>query len=141
MGNDRWKSQPKKMDEKTITVIAIQLAKLADTQKRAFSVVFHGGEPLLVGANRFEFICRTLRKILPGRCALYLQTNGMLLSDGILKTCLINDVGISISIDGPMGVHDARRLDKRRQGSHGRVLEGIRRLLSYPELLVFSPEC
>jgi len=132
MGNDGWKSQPKKMGEQTLEVISKQLAKLASTQKRAFSVVFHGGEPLLVGADRFEHMCRTLRQTLPEECALHLQTNGMLLSETILETCFLYDVGISISIDGPMQVHDASRVDRRGRGSHNRVLEGIRRLVRHP---------
>lgn len=132
MGNDRWKSQPKKMEEQTLTVIANQLTKLANTQKRPFSVVFHGGEPLLVGADRFKNICRILRQILPQECALHLQTNGTLLSENILQTCFLYDVGISISVDGPVPIHDASRVDRRGRGSHDRVLEGIRRLLCHP---------
>jgi uncharacterized protein len=132
MGNDGWKSQPKKMDGQTLTVIAQQLAKLASSQKRGFSVVFHGGEPLLVGADRFERMCRTLRQILPEECALHLQTNGMLLSEAILQACFLYDVGISISVDGPREVHDASRVDRRGRGSHERVLEGVRRLVCHP---------
>lgn len=131
MGNDGWKSQPKKMSEQVLKSIARQLATLALVQKKPFSVVFHGGEPLLVGADGFERACRILRETLPRDCALHLQTNGILLSDTILHICVLYEVGISVSIDGPIEVHDASRLDRRGRGSHVRVLEGIRRLVSH----------
>lgn len=133
MGNDQWKDQPKKMSEQTVQAVAGELAKLARAQERAFSVVFHGGEPLLVGADRFESMCQILRRALPDECSLHLQTNGVLLSDKILQTCAAHDVGISISLDGPAEVHDAARLDHRGSGSHERVLAGIRKLSSQPQ--------
>jgi uncharacterized protein len=132
MGNDRWKSQPKKMNDATVKAIALELAGLAHAQEQPFSVVFHGGEPLLVGPSRFEGICRTLRQMLPKECALHLQTNGVLLSEHILQTCSHHDVGISISIDGPIQVHDSNRIDHRGRGSHEKVLTGIRRLIDHP---------
>src|SRR5208282_2558093 len=132
MGNDQWKSQPKKINDATIKAIARELSELALVQERPFSIVFHGGEPLLVGPDRFESICRTLRQALPKTCALYLQTNAILLSDRILQICLSHDVGISISIDGPMHVHDACRIDRRGRGSHDKVLAGIKRLVDHP---------
>ena len=132
MGNDQWKSQPKKMHDATTRAIARELSELAHGQERPFSVVFHGGEPLLVGPDRFESICLTLRQALPKACALHLQTNGILLSERILQTCFSHDVGISISIDGPAHVHDAYRIDRRGRGSHDKVLAGIKRLVDHP---------
>lgn len=129
MGNDGWKYQPKKMNEQTLARIADQLSLLCRIQKKAISVVFHGGEPLLVGSDRFESMCRILRAALPKDCSLYLQTNGVLLSEKIIATCSLYDVGISISIDGPTDTNDQNRVDLRGRGSHSRVLDGIRRLV------------
>jgi uncharacterized protein len=116
----------------TVASIASQLAALARAQQQPFSVVFHGGEPLLIGADGFERTCRILRAMLPVDCSLHLQTNGILLSESILRVCFLYDVGISISIDGPIEIHDANRVDVRGRGSHDRVLEGIRRVVSHP---------
>lgn len=132
MGNDRWKSQPKIMCGATVKAIALQLSSLARVQRRPFSVVFHGGEPLLVGPSRFENICQTLRQVLPSGCSLHLQTNAVLLSERVLQTCSSYDVGISISLDGPIKVHNSSRVDHRGRGSHDRVLAGIRRLIDHP---------
>src|SRR4051812_39548977 len=84
MGDDGWRGQPKRMTVETVTIVAHQLAKLASAQERNFSVVFHGGEPLLVGPTHLSKISRTLRAALPIGCSLSVQTNGLLLSDEVL---------------------------------------------------------
>jgi len=132
MGNDQWRSQPKKIDNSTIKLIASELATLARHQGRPFSVIFHGGEPLLVGPDRFEQICQILRQALPKECALHLQTNAILLSEKIIRTCLEHSVGISISLDGPKQIHDNNRIDHRGYGTHEKVLAGIRKLVGHP---------
>jgi uncharacterized protein len=120
------------MDLTTVEIIAHRLAALASIQQRPFSVVFHGGEPLLVGPERFESICSTLRKKLPRECALHLQTNALLLSERVVHTCFNHDVGISISLDGPTHIHDESRVDHRGRGSLDKVLAGIRKLVGHP---------
>src|SRR5882672_9388635 len=81
MGDDGWREQPKKMTVETASIVAHQLAKLASVQERSFSVVLHGGEPLLVGAVHLSKICRALRAAIPKGCSLSVQTNGLLLSE------------------------------------------------------------
>lgn len=132
MGDDGWRNQPKQMAPTVVEAAARRLGELGSIQGHAFSVVFHGGEPLLVGAVRFAEICKVLRRRLPSFCALHLQTNGMLLSEDILAICAEHEVGISISLDGPASVHDRYRVDHIGGPSHDRVMLGIRRLLAHP---------
>jgi uncharacterized protein len=132
MGDDAWRSQPGKMSASVVDATAGRLQKLYAEQKHSFSVVFHGGEPLLIGEKRFENVCRTLRTALPASCGLHLQTNGLLLSDTVIGICADHDVGISISLDGPATVHDKNRSDRVGMPSHNRVMSGIRRLQEHP---------
>ncbi|MEN3230235.1 radical SAM protein [Methylorubrum rhodesianum] len=132
MGDDGWKGQPKRMAPDVVRALAAGLAELRAAQGTDFSVVFHGGEPLLAGPGRFAETCGLLRRALPRTCGLHLQTNGLLLSDAVLATCAEHEVGISISVDGPADVHDRHRPDKAGRGSHSRVMEGIRRLRAHP---------
>ncbi|MDB5580827.1 MAG: radical protein [Bradyrhizobium sp.] len=132
MGDDAWRLQPKRMADETVEAVARQLAHLVNEQQMPLSVVFHGGEPLLVGPGRFEAICRTFRSHLGAASGLHLQTNGLLLTSAMIDICAAQDVGISISIDGPAAVHDRHRLDRRGQGSHARVVEAIDRLIAHP---------
>jgi uncharacterized protein len=120
------------MTVETISVVAHQLGTLARVQGPNFSVVFHGGEPLLVGPIHLSKICQTLRAALPTGCSLSVQTNGLLLSDEVIATCAEWDVGIAISVDGPASVHDRHRVDHRGRASHQRVMAGVQRLLAHP---------
>jgi len=132
MGDDAWRLQPKLISEETVDALGRNLKTLIDAQRRPLSIVFHGGEPLLVGARRFEEICATLRRHLPQTVGLHVQTNGLLLSDAIIDICAAHDVGISISIDGPADIHDRNRTDLRGRASHARVLAAIQRVLAHP---------
>ncbi len=131
-GDDGWRAQPKRMSLPVAEAAAMRVAELCEAQRAPLSVVFHGGEPLLVGTNHFEQICRSLRRALPASCGLHLQTNGLLLSDAVLSVCAEHEVGISISVDGPATVHDRHRPDLSGRPSHARVMAGIRRLLAHP---------
>lgn len=128
MGDDGWRTQPKRMSPETLHILGLRLADLAITQGRPFSVVFHGGEPLLMGPDRFEAACRTLSELLPPGCSLALQTNGVLLSEAVIGTCVRYGVSVSVSLDGPASVHDRHRPDRRGRASHAAVMAGIARL-------------
>ena len=132
MGDEAWRSQPKRMADRTVDALAAQLARLVAAQGSPLGVVFHGGEPLLVGPERFERTCRTLREALGTTSGLHLQTNGLLLDDRVIGACAKHDVGISISLDGPAATHDAHRPDHAGRGSHARVVEAVRRPLAHP---------
>jgi uncharacterized protein len=132
MGDDAWRMQPKRISPTVVEIVAHRLSELAAAQNRSFSLVFHGGEPLLVGATQFADICGILRRKLPASCGLHLQTNGTLLTDDVLTTCAQYDVGVSISIDGPAQVHDRHRVNHRGSPSHSRVMAAIKRLRAHP---------
>lgn len=127
-----WRRQPKLMSPATITALARQMASLAEHQGRGFELVFHGGEPLLVGSKRFSAICQEFRDVLPSEVSLGLQTNGVLLSDEVVSACVTNGVTISVSVDGTKMAHNRHRPDKRGRGSYDAVLAGIERLRSHP---------
>jgi len=133
MGDESWRLQPKLMSEVTLEAMAERLSDLFLVQGRPFSVVFHGGEPLLVGPARFDRICAALRRRLPPPVGLHIQTNGLLLSGEIIDICARYDVGISISIDGPADVHDRHRPDRRGRDSHAKVVAAIERVLAHPQ--------
>jgi uncharacterized protein len=121
------------MSRQVISRTCEQLGELAKRQSRPFSVVLHGGEPLLLGASTLDVLFGELRAALPRSCGIHLQTNGLLLNDRIVDLCLEDKVGISISLDGPSALHDQFRVDHRGRGSHSGVLHAIARLRSRPE--------
>jgi uncharacterized protein len=130
MGDTAWRLQPKLMPRATIERVAEQLTELYVRQAQPLSVVLHGGEPLLLGAARLRSLCVALRAALPHPCGINIQTNGTLLTDEMLDTFVSFDVGISISIDGPVSVHDRFRLSHRGRGSYERVRAAIDRVVA-----------
>jgi uncharacterized protein len=133
MGDDSWRGQPKRMSDAVIAAAATQLAALSHAQMRPLSVVMHGGEPLLLGLPAMTRLVEALRFGLRADAGLHVQTNGVLLNDGFMELFARHDVGVSISYDGPVEVHDRYRVDLRGRGSHARVLAGIDRLKAHPE--------
>ena len=93
-----------------------------------FSLVFHGGEPLLFPKHRFVALLEKLRliedrtgcQISRGIC-----TNAILIDQewsGIFKSC---DVSVSVSLDGPPEINDKYRVDFKGRGTHADTLRGI----------------
>lgn len=130
MGDEAWRDQPKRMSDAVVDQVAARLAAQLAVQEAPFSVVLHGGEPLLLGALRLERTCETLRAALPHPCGIHIQTNGVLLSDAIIDILVRYDVGVSVSIDGPQAVHDRFRRDHQGKGSHAQVSAGIARIMA-----------
>ena len=128
MGDDAWRNQPKRMSKAVRRAVVRQLANLLSRQQCPFSVVLHGGEPLLIGARSLRDLCGQLRSALPGPCGIHVQTNGVLLTDEVIDIFVEYGVGVSISIDGPPEVHDRFRYDRQGGGSFERVWRGISRL-------------
>lgn len=135
MGDGSWRSQPKLMSEQVAARVAASLGAQYRRQQIPFSVVLHGGEPLMLGPERLAKLCGMLRAELPHPCGIHVQTNGVLLSDAIIDVLVAYDVGISISIDGPASVHDRFRTDHAGGGSHARVAAGIARLTARSDAL------
>jgi uncharacterized protein len=132
LGDDGWKSQPRRMAGDVLNAVICRLGELSHGQRRPLSVVMHGGEPLLLGFNTMLRLVEGLKSTLRPDAGLHIQTNGVLLSDDFIELFAHHDVGISISLDGPSEVHDLNRLDHRGKGSHGQVVSAIARLVAHP---------
>ena len=128
LGDESWRAQPKLMSDKVVTTLARRIREhaLAHGVERVF-VSLHGGEPLMVGAERLDRICRILRSSLQGAVTpiLTTQTNGVLLDERIIEVIVEHDISVSISIDGMKPFHDRHRKDHRGRGSYDRVVAGI----------------
>jgi uncharacterized protein len=132
MGDDGWKDMPSLVSQSTVEALSTALGQLSRDQDRPFATVFHGGEPLMLGARRLENLLGSLRAALPANYPLCMQTNGMLITTEILDLCAKHGVSISVSVDGPKAVNDRFRLDKQGQSTHERVVAGINLLSAHP---------
>lgn len=132
MGDTGWERQPKRLGDVVAERIVEQLGDLYRYQGRPFSIVLHGGEPLMLGRDRLEALFSALHEEIPA-CGLHLQTNGTLLDDRMLDLCARFGVGISISLDGPEAVTDRFRVDHKGKGSFQRVLKAVERIRRHPK--------
>jgi uncharacterized protein len=133
LNDDGWKLQQKRLSPAVIDAVIDQLASLSHNQPSPFSVVLHGGEPLLLGKELMRRLIGGLARGLAKGCGIHVQTNGVLLDDGFIELFAEHDVGISISFDGPVITHDKWRRDHRGEGSHSRVVQAIERLRCHPK--------
>ena len=132
MGDDNWARQSKLMLPETVAAICVSLAALIQHQPTPFSVVLHGGEPLLLGYRRLDELLGQLRAVLPATYPISLQTNGILLSEQLLDCCAAHHVSVAVSLDGPAAVHDRFRLTHAGGGTFAQVMAGIASLKAHP---------
>jgi uncharacterized protein len=132
-----WREQPGLMTEVTRRQLAKRIGEYAESANLSeLLIVFHGGEPLLAGCDRIVETTRWIRQAVPATTKVdaSLQTNGLLLSETILEAFVKEDIGVSISIDGPAVAHDLHRLDHLGASTFQKTLDAIHRLQSYPQV-------
>lgn len=97
--------------------------------KHSMSVIFHGGEPMLMGAERFRRFTNLIREKLGEKLdSVQLQSNATLVDDDWIAALHDLGVTVSVSMDGPPEIHDMWRVDHAGKGSHDRALNGLLRL-------------
>lgn len=96
------------------------------------SIVFHGGEPLLLGAQGLDEMLTAIRLELRSSKLEYsigMQSNGILFTREIGDVLRHHRCGIGISVDGPPRVNDRHRLTFLGEGT-STALEGSLSLLA-----------
>lgn len=96
-----------------------------------FSLVFHGGEPLLFPKRRFVAFLEKLLEIEDRtgcRIARSVCSNGILIDKEWADIFDCFDVNVTVSIDGPPEIHDKYRVDHKGLGTHADVVRGIETL-------------
>jgi len=95
---------------------------------RSFFILFHGGEPLLFGAARFDSLCAKLRELEDKyQCQLNLAitTNAVLIDAKWASLLLRWRVGVTVSLDGPRASNDSRRIGFNGAGSFDAIIQGV----------------
>jgi uncharacterized protein len=125
-----WRERPKLMSEKVYTALLRAIREYCDRRPgHRMCIIFHGGEPMLIGKSRFANMCRHAKETLGARLSgLSVQTNGSLLDEEWARILVEHDVAAGISIDGPALVHDAARVTHSGRGSHARAVRGLKLL-------------
>jgi len=121
--------QPKRMTQDTIELVCRSIGEhLKEHHPPEFTVVLHGGEPLLLGKASFWNLCKRLQEAAAGtssRLRLALTSNGVLIDEDWALIFAHFGIGVTLSIDGPPEVHDRHRVDLRGRPTYDRVIAGL----------------
>ncbi|PNQ53788.1 XyeB family radical SAM/SPASM peptide maturase, partial [Vibrio agarivorans] len=96
----------------------------------SLQVDFHGGEPLMMGKERFKAACKELMSgdYQNSRLSLACQTNAILIDDEWIDIFSKYDVSVGISIDGPKHINDKHRIDRKGRGTYDDTVAGLKKL-------------
>ncbi len=127
-GDATWKRRPPLMPDSVFeqTLKRIREYRAASGQS-SVAINFHGGEPCLLGARRFDAWCSRARQSFGGETSVRfsIQTNGTLLDAEWAEAFRRHGVRVGVSVDGPREIHDLRRPDHRGAGSYEAVERGL----------------
>jgi len=132
-----WRSMPKLLGVHERAAFASRLAEyVRAAELKHCVVVFHGGEPLLMGAEALVGFASQLRDAVGPdvQLDLGLQTNGLLLTREILAQFEEAKIAVSLSLDGPAEANDLHRTSKTGRSSFKKALAGLEALKSVPEV-------
>ena len=98
--------------------------------ERGFTVVWHAGEPMVLPISYYKRAIEIVGSHNPGGLDIKhsFQTNGVLIDDAWCDFFKEHNVNVGVSIDGPAFLHDRNRKTRKGDGTHHRVMEGIRKL-------------
>jgi uncharacterized protein len=131
MADQSWRDQALVMKRETWTATAERMVTHATAHDLpGMRLVLHGGEPLLAGPDRLRELLADFRAAFSGGCRLdiQIQTNGTLLTEGILDLFDEYGVRVGVSLDGVAADNDVRRRYPDGRGSSGAVDRGLRLL-------------
>lgn len=131
-----WRNMPKLLAEEHQQAFAQRLSEYAEAAAlKCVAIIFHGGEPLLAGADYLVKFVREIRAAAPNLYVEFgLQTNGLLLTEQALDVLEGSGVAVSLSIDGPREAHDLHRTTRKGRSSFDRVEAALDRLKKRPAI-------
>lgn len=134
--DSRWRRQPAYMSPATAEAAIRRIAEHVRRHKKdSAAIIFHGGEPLLVGPKQLDTYARIVADAfadLNVRLTVGMQSNGLLFNERLGDLMLRWGISIGISLDGPPEINDKSRLDRRGRPTSA-TLERKLALLTSPK--------
>jgi uncharacterized protein len=128
--DQRFRTRPAFMSREVFRALADRISAYYDAHEgHALGLAFHGGEPMLFDPCKLDEWLTEVAPLVGGKVRYTVQTNATLVSDEWIALIKKHGIRTSVSLDGPPEVHDEFRVDHSGQGSHARVVEGLRKLL------------
>lgn len=139
LNDQTWKSQPRKMSEATLSVFLTDLETyMLNNSQNEFTIILHGGEPLLAGKEYIQSIFKQVGEINTRRkfnISINIQTNAVLLDQEWLDLFKEFNCLVGISHDGPAYINDVNRIYHNGSGTSKDVEKKIELIIKYaPEI-------
>ena len=94
--------------------------------EKTLSVIFHGGEPMMIPALQYRRCIEQLLIKYPDiSWQYYVQTNGTILELDYIDLFKRYDIHVGISLDGPERIHDTQRKTREGENTFGQIAENI----------------
>ncbi|MEU8570542.1 FxsB family cyclophane-forming radical SAM/SPASM peptide maturase [Streptomyces pathocidini] len=116
--DDSWRRRPARVPDATVRRTAARIGEHASAHGlRRIRVELHGGEPLMAGPEAVIAYADAVRAAVPEGCEVTasVQTNGTLLTAGVLDRLAAARIRVGLSLDG-----GTDRLNRRRTDHAGR---------------------
>ncbi len=132
-----WKLQPKLMSPTTLRASAMRIGDyVAERGLKRIAIVYHGGEPLLIGSQELAAHSTLLRQMLPASVSIdfSIQTNGVLLLEEDVAIFRESGIQVSLSLDGPASAQDRHRLDHKGKSTYQATEQALNLLEQNPDI-------
>ncbi|MBK9301252.1 MAG: FxsB family radical SAM/SPASM domain protein [Bacteroidetes bacterium] len=134
LADKTYKSQPKFFAVATAKQLAYRINEHVNQHKlEKITIVFHGGEPLLINIIDFQDILNLFNNLVNIEIKYGLQTNGTLINESWLNFFSYNKISIGISLDGFKEINDKNRIYHSGKGSYDDVVKAIELLNNHNE--------
>lgn len=119
-----YPNEKSRMSEATLEAYIQQLLESHRTPQ--VTVAWQGGEPTLMKLPFFRLAVELVEKHRhPAQSVKHtFQTNGLLLDDAWCEFFKEHDFLVGLSVDGPREIHNTYRVDRGKQGTFDRVMQG-----------------
>ena len=123
--------QKSKLNKWSLSFAKDVINKLVDyiiCNRQGLTIIWHGGEPLLWGVDKFNMIFDYIKQLCECKNIIIkniVQTNLTLITPQYIDLFTKYDVRVSFSIDGPQIINDKTRLKPNGQGAFQLIKEKI----------------
>ncbi|MCF6205058.1 MAG: FxsB family radical SAM/SPASM domain protein [Methylococcaceae bacterium] len=131
-----WKDMPKFLGQYEIKTFISRLSDyISEKSLKKILVILHGGEPILFGMKRIIDLSNSIRAGVSNcEVDISLQTNGVLLTDEACQLFEVNNISVSLSLDGPKEIHNLHRPFRTGKDSFYEVSRALELLQKYPTI-------
>lgn len=117
------------------------IARLA--KDSAPAIIWHAGEPTAAPISWYEKAYEKLSSVIPPKATFAMQSNGVAVDARWVDFFARTNTHVSLSIDGPQPIHDARRRTRNDKPTWSMAIRGLRLLqeagLRPPVITVLHP--